>query len=232
MSDSPSFTVKDFDPEDQPRERAEKYGVGVLSIPDLWAIILRTGLPGTPITQLCRDLMKSAGGSMRALELTPRQTLLRTKGIGMTKAIQIEAVLELIRRYNLEQLPQRTKIKSSTDTFKIMVNYIGNLDHEEVWGIFLNQQNEVIIPPERFTVGSAIASIFDVKSIIRHALLNKAQGIILCHNHPSGNINPSIQDDQITTKLKSAAQLFDLRMLDHVIITQHRHFSYFDNGRL
>lgn len=231
MSTYQSLTVKDFAPEDQPRERAEKHGVGVLTTADLWAIILRTGVPGTPITQLCRDLMRNAGGSMRALEQTSRQTLMQNKGIGLTKAIQIEAVLELIRRYNLEKLPERPQIRCSSDSFNIMVPRIGNLDHEEVWALFLSRNNEVI-DIQRFTIGSAVASIMDVKSIIRHAILNRAQAIILCHNHPSGNLNPSPQDDLITQRLADAAKLFDVSLLDHLIITQHRHYSYHDNGRI
>ncbi|MDE7381039.1 MAG: DNA repair protein RadC [Muribaculaceae bacterium] len=231
MSDHQSTTVKDLAPEDQPRYRAERYGVKVLTTTDLWALILRTGVPGTPITTLCRDIMQTAGGSMRALEQTSRQTLLQTKGLGITKVLQIEAVLELIRRYNIERLPERPIIRSSGDTFRIMVDYIGNIDHEEIWFLLLNRRNEVI-KKERSTVGSAVASIFDIKSIVRNAILNRAEGIILCHNHPSGNLIPSVQDDQITKKLAEAVRLFDIRLLDHVIITREAHYSYFDNGRL
>lgn len=225
------LTVKDFAPEDQPRERAERYGVGVLPTTDLWAIVLRTGVPGTPITQLCRDLMRTAGGTMRGLEQTPREILMQSKGIGMTKAIQIEAVLELIRRYNLEQLPERPVIKSSQDTFNIMSPHIGNLDHEEIWVLFLNQRNEVI-EKRRFTVGSATASIFDAKSILRRALLVKAQALIMTHNHPSGNLQPSPQDDMITRRLYEGAKYLDLRMLDHIIVAHSGFYSYHDQGRL
>lgn len=106
------LTVKDFDPEDQPREKAEKHGCGVLSIPELWALILRTGTPGNPITELCRGLMKQNAGSLHRLERRTRRELRDIKGIGTTKSIQIEAVMELIKRYCDEEIPLEESISS------------------------------------------------------------------------------------------------------------------------
>lgn len=226
-----SLTVKDLPPDDQPREKAEKYGCGVLSVPDLWALILRTGTPGNPITRLCRDMMKENNYSLHTLERRTRQELRQIKGIGNTKSIQVEAVMELIKRYCHEEIPQEECISSSQQIYKYMRHEIGNRDHEEVWILLLNRRNQV---KKRvcLTKGTGVASLFDVKAAIKQALLENAEGIILCHNHPSGNTLPSIQDDNITRDLKKACDIMQLRMLDHVIVTANGFYSYHDNGKL
>lgn len=195
------LTVKDFDPEDQPREKAEKHGCGVLSIPELWALILRTGTPGNPITELCRGLMKQNAGSLHRLERRTRRELRDIKGIGTTKSIQIEAVMELIKRYCDEEIPLEESISSSQQIYNRMRHKIGNLDHEEVWVMLLNRRNQVI-KELQLTTGTSTASLFDVKTAIKQALLENAEGVILTHNHPSGGTKPSSQDDKITQELK------------------------------
>lgn len=225
-----ALTVKDLDPEDQPREKAEKLGVGALSIADLWAIVLRTGLPGTPITTLTRNLMKRAG-SMHQLERMDRAKLMETPGIGKVKAIQIEAVLELIRRFNIEELGEKPVVTSSKDLANIISPHISNLDHEEIWGIFLNRRNQVE-SIERFTTGSAVASIFDIKAVVRYALMCKCETMVLCHNHPSGNLRPSPQDDNITRRLNEACKLFEIRLLDHIIVSTEGYYSYNDDSTI
>lgn len=225
------LTVKDFDPDDRPREKAIKYGCQVLSTPDLWAIILRTGLVGKPITELCRDLMRECNGKLCDLERLSREQILKVKGLGTAKALQIEAVMELIRRYSREKVGEKLRIQSSKEIFELMRPEIGNLPHEEVWALYLNQRHEVIYKM-KITQGSAVASVFDVKKILKEALLRDAQGLAMCHNHPSGNLNPSVQDDQITRKMSEGAKSMDLRFLDHVIVTAGGYYSYSDVGRL
>lgn len=225
------LTVKEMDPDDQPRERAAKYGCGVLPTADLWALILRTGLVGKPITELCRDIMHNCDGSLFLLERQNRKQLMSVKGIGLTKALQIEAVMELIRRYAGERAKNLKQIKSSIDIFELMRHEIGNLPHEEIWALYLNQKNEVI-GRMKITQGSAVASVFDLKKIIKEALMRDAQGVALCHNHPSGNLIPSLPDDRITKSLKEACSAMDLRLLDHVIVTNSGYYSYRDSSRL
>lgn len=224
-------TVKDLPIDDQPREKAEKYGCGVLSIPDLWALILRTGLPGTPITELCRNIMENNNNSLHTLERRTRQELRHIKGIGTTKSIQIEAVMELIKRYCHEEIPMEESITSSEQIYRYMRYEIGNNDHEEVWILLVNRMNKVI-KRVCLTKGTGTASLFDVKTAIKYALLENAEGIILTHNHPSGNLRPSIPDDNITKELKKACDYMKLRMLDHVIVTANGYYSYHDEGRL
>lgn len=222
-------TVKELDPDQQPREKAEKYGCGVLSVHELWALILRTGHTGLPITDLCRNLMRDNDNSLHRLERRTRQELRGVKGIGPTKSVQVEAVMELIKRYCQEDIPLDEPITSSNHIFERMKLKIGNLDHEEVWVLLLNRRNQVI-KEMCMTVGTSIASLFDVKKIIKMALLENAEGVVLCHNHPSGGIQPSPQDKQITLDLKKGCDIMKLRMLDHVIVTATRFYSFHDNG--
>lgn len=224
-------TVKELDVDDQPREKAEKYGCGSLSTADLWALILRTGLPGKPITELCRDLMRENDGRLHNLERRDRREILQIKGIGKTKAIQIEAVLEIVRRYCNEDLSERPVISCANDIDRLMRHRIANLGHEEIWVVLLNRKNAVI-STRRITSGSATASVFDVKAVMKNAILENAEGLVLCHNHPSGNLRPSVQDDQITRACREACETLQLRMLDHLIIAPQGYYSYLDESRL
>ena len=224
-------TVKEMDEDQQPREKAEKYGINVLSIPELWAIILRVGSPGYPITELCRDLMRKNKGSLHRLERRTKEELCEMKGVGPVKAIEILAVMELIRKYINEDIPDDEPIRSSVQIYKLMRHKIGNLDHEEIWLLLLNRRNQVI-KEIKLTSGTSTSSVFDTKLAIKQAILENSEGIILCHNHPSGTLSPSLQDDKLTRDLKEACTYMGIRLLDHVIITSKGHYSYNDSSRL
>lgn len=227
----PSLTVKEFNIDDRPQEKAINFGVATLSVSELWAVLLRTGQPGCPITTLTQQLMNDNSNRLKLLERRTREELMTTKGIGLVKAVQIECVMELIRRYNREDVGEHVIITCSENIFKYMQPRIGHLNHEEIWVIFLNRRNAVT-GSRQFSKGSATGTVFDVKSIMREALLRNAEGIILCHNHPSGNTRPSGQDDNITRIMKTAADSLGLRMLDHIIVTQSGFYSYADSGQL
>lgn len=224
-------TVKEMDEDQQPREKAEKYGINVLSIPELWAIILRVGSPGYPITELCRDLMRKNKGSLHRLERRTKEELCEMKGVGPVKAIEILAVMELIRKYINEDIPDDEPIRSSVQIYKLMRHKIGNLDHEEIWLLLLNRRNQVI-KEIKLTSGTSTSSVFDTKLAIKQAILENSEGIILCHNHPSGTLSPSLHDDKLTRDLKEACAYMGIRLLDHVIITSKGHYSYNDSSRL
>lgn len=227
----PVKTVKEMDEDQQPREKALKYGVNVLSVPELLAIILRVGSHGYPITELCRDLMANNDGSLHKLERRTLPELCQIPGIGKTKGIQIMAVNELIRRYCREDIPMDEPIRSSSQIYSRMKDNIGNKLHEEIWVLLLNRQNRVI-KESRVTSGTSTASVFDLKPVIKDALLENAEGMILCHNHPSGALKPSPQDDRLTQDLKEACKYMNIRLLDHVIVTANGYYSYNDQGRL
>ena len=226
-------TIKEMAKDERPRERAINHGIGSLTTAELLAIILRTGQPGLPITDLCRQLMEDNDNSLIRLTRRSRKELMLTKGIGDAKALQLEAMVEVMHRYQHEVTHKECGIiiKNYTDIERRMRPHIANLDHEEVWIMLLNRRNEVI-KEFRLTSGSSIASVFDTKMIIKRALLEDAQGIVMCHNHPSGNLHPSIQDDNITRKLSEACKAMDLRFIDHVILSIGGCYSYADKGRL
>lgn len=224
-------TVKEMDEDQQPREKAEKFGVGILSVAELWAILLRTGTPGYPITELCRDLMRKNDGSLHKLERRTKQELCEMRGIGPTKAIEILAAMELIKRYFHEDIPLEEPIRTSSQIFDRMRHKIGNLDHEEIWMLLLNRQNKVI-KEIRLTSGTSNSSVFDTRNTIKMALLENAEGMILCHNHPSGTLRPSTQDDNLTREIKEACKFMTIRFLDHVIVTSNGFFSYNDSSLL
>lgn len=228
-------TVKEMSQDERPRERAIRHGIESLTTAELLAIILRTGQPGLPITVLCRQLMADNANSLLRLARRSRQELMLTKGIGSAKALQIEAMMEIMKRYDRELNEDKqcntNTLKSAESIYQRMRYRIANLDHEEVWILLLNRRNQVLLE-FRLTSGSSVASIFDIKMILKRALLEGAEGLVMCHNHPSGNLRPSPQDDIITHKLHAACQTMDIRMLDHVIISVDGFHSYAEAGRL
>lgn len=228
-------TIKEMSEDERPRERAMLHGIESLTTAELLAIILRTGQKGMPITDLCRQLLEDNDNSLLRLERRSRKELMLTKGIGEAKALQIEAMMEIMRRHFREATDAATKvidqISSSKMIYDRMRGRISNLSHEEIWIILLNKRNQVI-KEFRVTSGGQSASVFDVKMIMKRALLEDACGMIMCHNHPSGNLMPSPQDDNITRILRNAGKALDINMLDHVIVTVSGYYSYNDEGRL
>lgn len=225
------LTVKEMPADDQPRERVRKFGIGSLSTADLFALILRTGTSGYPVTTLCRDLMEMNDNLLLNLERKTREQIMELKGIGELKAMQIEAVMEIVRRYCSERVPERPQIKSSQSVYDIMRDRIGNLPYEQMWALFLNRAN-CVFARYKISEGGSSATVFDTKKLIRNALLSHAEAIVLCHNHPSGTLRPSGPDDAITRKCKEACQALDIRLLDHVIITASGYYSYNDSSSL
>lgn len=217
--------------DDKPREKARKLGCRALSVADLWALILRTGSVGNPITQLCRDLMASSDNRLTLLERRTRAELLAIKGLGMTKVIQVEAVMELIRRYNAETPAEHPSIRSAADIYAVIKPHIAHLPHEEVWVVIMDTRHRVR-KLSQVSKGGWISTVFDVKVLIKEALLENAAAIALCHNHPSGTMHPSSQDDSITLKCADACRAVDITLLDHVIVSPHDYYSYHDNGHL
>lgn len=220
-----NYKVADLTPDFQPREKVLKYGISALSNAELFAIILRTGTQGFPITHICQEIMRMNDNMFLNLERRSREELLEYEGIGPVKAMQVEAIMEIVRRYNRESIGDRYRITSPDSIYQLMKPEIANLPHEEIWALFLNRQNQVIAKL-CISKGSSTCTVFDVKKIIRNALFSRAEGVVLCHNHPSGNLRPSGQDDAITQKLKNACMALDISFLDHLILTTDGYFSY------
>lgn len=232
MSDNPTFTIKDLSIEEQPREKALRYGMDSLTNSELLALILRTGLPGVPITQMTRNLLNAYGGSLHALMRRTEKEFQMIEGMGPVKAQQVKAIMALVKRFVEEEFASgMVQILSSRDIFNNLRLDIGNEPREQIWLLTLNRANR-IIGRHHLTSGSSVASVFDLRNAVKLAILDEASAIILSHNHPSGNTRPSPQDDAITQSLKKAAQTLDMRLLDHVIITADSFYSYADEGRL
>ncbi|MBD5371033.1 MAG: DNA repair protein RadC [Bacteroides sp.] len=232
MPDTPR-TLQHYAPEELPREKAVRHGCRVLTSAELLALILRVGTQGHSIMDLTRDLMAANNNSLHQLMRRTREEILTVPGIGMTKAIQIEAVMALVGRY-MEEEKSETRpraIRQSSDIFEEMRFLNANSPQEQIWLLTLNRANR-IIARHHLTTGSAVASVFDLKRALKMALLDEASSVILCHNHPSGNLRPSPQDDQITRALAQACSTMELRVLDHIIVTADGYYSYADQGRL
>lgn len=232
MSETPNLKIHDLDPEDRPREKANKFGFEVLSNAELLALILRTGTITSPITTICSNLLSACNNSYLSLMRKTQKELLMQDGIGPVKAQQILAIMELVKRFSNEALTARPQtISQSSDIYDMLRYELRNKSQEEVWLLTLRRNNSVI-GRHALTRGSAVASVFDVKLALKKAILDEAQAIVLAHNHPSGNLRPSPQDDNITRSMKNAASTMDIRMIDHLIVTSTGYYSYADEGRL
>lgn len=230
-SDTHIAKVQELDPELRPQEKALKYGTEHLSTSELLALILRTGQPDLPITEITRRLMAANSDSLHILGRKSIKELMTTKGLGTVKALQVKAIMQLAIRYFNEDYTQAYRIRGSKDLADYMRPVLGSKSQEEIWIITLSRSNH-IINRHMITRGSAVASVFDLKGCLKRALIDEAQGVILCHNHPSGNLAPSPQDDNITHLLMEGARSVDIRLLDHIIIAHTGHYSYADEGRL
>ncbi len=226
-----SKPIRDLEEDERPEEIALKHGVRVLSTSNLWALVLRTGLPGKSIVEICKNLMNESGGSLYNLERKTLKELTLIDGIGPVKALQILAIMEIVRRYNTETIGKKITITRSSDIYEAMRHKHGNNAYEEIWVMILNRSNQVIDIVQT-TKGSAVSVIFDIKQLMKHLILNNAEGAVLVHNHPSGALKPSGADDQITYSFRDACKYFSIRLLDHVIITSDGYYSYCDEGRL
>lgn len=232
MSEISPRTVKEMSPEERPQEKALRLGVEALTLPELWALVLRVGQPGVNITDLTSSMMAQNNGHLKELERRSRKELMQIPGIGEVKALQIEAVLEIMRRYNREKIGERPRIRCAADIFNFIQDDMRHLDHETIWIIFLAHNNG-IIEKKKFSQGGSTATVFDLKKILKESLLTPGcHSLIMCHNHPSGSLRPSPADDGITRSLKEGCEFLGLKLLDHLIVTNEGFYSYADSGRL
>lgn len=215
----------------RPREKALANGIGTLTLPELWALILGSGTRGINVIDMCTDLMKRNDFNLTILSRRSLKQLSAVKGLGPNKALQISATLEIARRYQQQQLPEQPSINCSKDAYQLMRPEISHLGHEEMWILFLNRSNHVT-KLHQASRGTTTATLFDLKGILKEALLEQAEGLIMVHNHPSGNCTPSTQDDTITLRCREACRTLDLRLLDHIIVTPAKYYSYRDKGKL
>lgn len=227
----PSFSIKNWNQTDQPREKLRDKGKASLSDAELVAILIGSGSKNESAVNLSKRILASVDNNLNALGKLSLKQLMVFKGIGEAKAISIAAALELGRRRGGEALVQKQKITSSQSVFHIMQPLLGELPHEEFWIIYLNNSNK-IIQKNQLSKGGITGTLVDVRLVLKNALEVGATGLILVHNHPSGTLKPSEADKQLTRKLKLAGESLDIKVLDHVIITEKAYFSFADEAIL
>lgn len=223
--------IASLDFPDRPREKAIERGVKSLTVAELLAIIIGSGLPGKSVIDLSREILAECNNSLSELaRLSPQEMTTRFQGIGPAKAVAIASALELATRLNASPAP-RTVVRSSSDAYNYIRHYIEDLPTEEFWIIILSKAN-VIKRAECISRGGTAATYVETKLVVKRALDNMASAIILAHNHPSGNLRPSVEDDRLTKRINDAAQLLDIKVLDHLIISSNGYYSYADESKL
>jgi len=232
MQEKPSsFSIKNWSQDDQPREKLRDKGKGALSDAELVAILIGSGNKEESAVDLCKRILASANNNLNALGKLSIKQLMEFKGIGEAKAITIAAAMELGRRRRGEEALVQKKIGSSISVFEMMQPILGELPHEEFWIIYLNISNKVI-HKNQLSKGGITGTLVDVRLVLKNALEFGATGIILVHNHPSGTLKPSEADKQLTKKLKIASESLDIKVLDHLIVTEKAYFSFSDENLL
>lgn len=225
---SNSFSIKHWSNDDKPREKLVHKGKSVLSDAELIAILIGSGSRDESAVELAKRILASANNNLNELGKLSIKQLMQFKGIGEAKAVTIAAALEIGRRRRGETAQKITKITSSKSVFELLQPFMGELPHEEFWIVYLNNANKVV-HSALLSKGGITGTLVDVRLVLKRALELGAVGLILAHNHPSGTLKPSEADKQVTRKLKVAAEAMDIKVLDHVIITQQDYFSFADN---
>lgn len=224
-------SIREWSPEDRPREKLLKHGEQALSTSELLAILLRTGTKGTSAIDLSRQIL-ARFQTLRNMSHTDRRSWKEFKGLGDAKIAQIKAALELGRRFREEELrEERPQIKSARDVVDILMPRMRDLKKEVFTVIFLNSQNRVIAV-EDLAHGTVNHASPIIREIFHRALEHFAVAIICAHNHPSGNVTPSAEDRAFTRKLFDAGQMLGVKALDHLIIGKGEHYSFSEAGEL
>ena len=229
MAENSFFPITNWSEDDKPREKLMLKGKSVLSDAELIAILIGSGSRNESAVDLSKRILASVDHNLNALGKVSLSQLMQFKGIGEAKAISIIAALELGRRRRTEDVVELKKVTSSKIIFEIMQPIIGELPHEEFWIIYLNNSNKVI-SKSQLSKGGITGTLVDVRLVFKTALELGATGLILCHNHPSGTLVPSDADKQITKKLKLAGDSLEIKVLDHLIITETSYYSFVDEG--
>ncbi len=222
------ITIKEWNVLDRPREKLMSKGKEVLTDAELIAILIGSGSKKETAVELSKRILLSCENKLVGLSNLSIEQLTKFLGIGEAKAISIITALELGKRCRFESVIQKKKIGTSKDVFELMHPVIGELKHEEFWIVYLSNSNRVLYKMQ-LSKGGLTGTVVDVRLLFKKALELLAVGIVLCHNHPSGSLVPSTADKQVTEKIKQAGTSLDIKVLDHLIITEKTYFSFADN---
>lgn len=231
MAEKLKATIKEMPEDERPREKAFRHGVASLSKAELLAILIGSGTVEDTAVELMRKVLASCGDSIARLSRLSVDDLRLFKGIGPAKAMTIVAACELWKRRQNDDRDQAVCIKSSRGIYDYFYPLMCDNTIEECYVLLLNHMNRVI-DHVRIGSGGLTSTVVDIRLVMREALMKRATGIALCHNHPSGSLRPSTDDDRLTKNLSEASKVMNIRFLDHIILTDGAYYSYNDEGRL
>ncbi len=224
-------TIKDWAPEDRPRERLLANGAETLSKAELLAILIGSGVQGKSAVEVMRTILSDYEDNLMLLSRASVQELMRYEGIGEAKAVTIVAACQLANQRLKEDLPQRMYIRTSADVHKFFIHKMQDLPIEECHLLMLDQglgvKGSVML-----SRGGITGTSVDVRCLLRHAILAQAVAVVLCHNHPSGRVQPSHEDDNLTNRVSEACGAVGIRFMDHVIFAGNDYYSYQDDGKI
>jgi DNA repair protein RadC len=225
------LSIREWPEDERPREKVLRNGASALSKSELLAILIGSGNAEESAVELMKKVLASCNDSISELSKLTVDDLCRFKGIGSAKAITIIAACELWKRRQEDERDEHFRVKCSQDVYDYFYPLMCDLSIEECHVLLLNNMNRVI---DSVKVGSGgyTGTTVDIRCILREALLKRATGMALCHNHPSGSLKPSLEDDRLTKSMASACAVMNIRFLDHIIFTDRRFYSYKDEGRL
>ncbi len=225
------LTITQLSVDDRPREKMMMHGARALSNAELLAILIGSGNVEETAIELSQRILNDADNNFNRLGKYDLKELMSYKGIGEAKAITIMAAMELGRRRREDEMPERPVLNTSQKVYDYMRQRLVDLPHEEFWAILLNRAGRVI-DTVMVSKGGTAATTVDVKIILKAAIQSLASAIVLCHNHPSGACKPSREDEQSTHRVKEAAQLMSISVVDHIIVCENNYYSFADNGKL
>ena len=226
---SNKLTIKNWDISDRPREKYIEKGFHSLSDAEIVAILIRSGTLRESAVEVSRNLLAQHQNNLNSIADLSIQELMKIDGIGKVKAITVKAAFELGNRRRVEKVVEQKKIHSPLDIVELMQDKITHLKHEEFWAIFLNQ-NSKILNIDNFGKGGLTSTSVDVRLIIKKAITYNATAIMVCHNHPSGEVKPSPEDFRLTEQIKQAAGYLNIKFLDHLILHKDSYYSFLNEG--
>ncbi len=231
MTDDIRHSIKDWAEEDRPREKMMEKGEQALSNAELLAILIGSGTSKKSAVELMQEVMQTCDNRLARLSQMSVDELIKFNGIGMAKAVTIKSAAEIARRRTLEKVDDIQSINNCEDTYRVMYPIMRDLQHEEFWALLMNN-NSKLLKKVRLSSGGLSSTSVDVRMLLKEAILANATQIIICHNHPSGSLRPSQDDMNITERVKAAAKVLQMRLADHLIITDGKYYSFFQEGKL
>ena len=225
------LSIKQWAPEDRPTERLQRLGTDSLTDAELLAILIGSGTSQYSAVDIAKHVLGKFGGNLNTLGKARFDEFEDIEGVGTQTACKIMAAVELGRRRQTATAELRPDMTTATRIYNYMLPKMQDLNHEEFWVLLMNQ-NYKLLKAERISIGGITETSADIRIIMRDAILNNATILAVCHNHPSGSISPSRQDDMLTQSIQKACQLMRIHFLDHVIVTDGAYYSYHEQGKI